>query len=53
MANELAKQEAQEFATLGLSVPDLTSKQSFEKFAKWDGRIDQMASIQMTLLKKS
>ena len=52
MAKELAKQEAQEFATVGLLVPDLTSRENFEKFTSWNGQIDKMVSIPMILVKK-
>ncbi len=52
MTNELLNLETQEFATTGLSVPDLTSKHNFEKLKNWNGEMDKMISIPMSLVKK-
>ncbi|VDM15991.1 unnamed protein product [Hydatigera taeniaeformis] len=53
MTNELAKQEVQEFATIGLLVPNLTSKENLAKFMKWNGEIDKMVAFPMVRIKKS
>ncbi|KAL5965226.1 Translation machinery-associated protein 16 [Taenia solium] len=52
MANELIKQEAQEFATTGLLVPDLTSKQKLSRFTNWNGEVERMVSIPLIHVKK-
>lgn len=53
MANELVKQEYQEFLTTGLSVPDLTSKPNYEKFMQWNGEPNKIISIPMISVRKS
>lgn len=53
MAIEHVKQESQEFLTVGLSVPDLTSKPNFEKFMQWNGEASKMISIPMIAVRKS
>lgn len=52
MTNELTKQEAQEFATTGLLVPDLTSKQKLSRFMDWNGEVERMASIPLIRVRK-
>ncbi|VDD82147.1 unnamed protein product [Mesocestoides corti] len=53
MTNEFLKREAHEFSSMGLSVPDLTSKPNLEKLRNWNGEADKMMSISMALVKKT